>query len=61
MLTQLLQHAGYDARQMQAEGVEELLAGVSSRDYSVVCVSSLLPFALAQTSRSLPQIARQQP
>jgi predicted PurR-regulated permease PerM len=49
MLTQLLQHAGYDARQMQAEAVEELLASVSSREYSVVCVSSLLPFALAQT------------
>jgi hypothetical protein len=49
MLAQLLRHAGYEVRQMKAETEEEKLALVSQHDYSIVCVSSLLPFAIAQT------------
>jgi predicted PurR-regulated permease PerM len=49
MLAQLLRHAGYEVRQMKAQKEEEMSALVSQHDYSIVCVSSLLPFAIAQT------------
>jgi predicted PurR-regulated permease PerM len=48
MLTQLLRQAGYKACQMKAETDEDVAAG-SDHEYSIVCVSSLLPFAIAQT------------
>lgn len=49
MLTQLLRQAGYEACQMKAETDEDVGAAVSERECSIVCVSSLLPFAIAQT------------
>ena len=48
MLGQLLRHAGFNIRQLKARTVEETLAAVSMHDYSVVCISSLPPFAVAQ-------------
>jgi len=52
MLTQLLQHAGFEAGQVNESEVGEMLAAASRRDYTIICVSSLLPYALVQT-RSL--------
>ncbi len=49
MLTQLLQRAGYDARQLKVAAIEEMLAAVSQDQISVVCVSALAPLAVAQT------------
>ncbi|MCU1300821.1 MAG: hypothetical protein JWQ87_1105 [Candidatus Sulfotelmatobacter sp.] len=49
MLTQLLQHAGYEARQLKAGAVEEMLAAGSHHEYDIICVSSLLPSAVGQT------------
>ena len=48
MLTQLLQRAGYSARQLKAAPLEEAPVPVNL-DYDIVCISSLLPFAIAQT------------
>jgi predicted PurR-regulated permease PerM len=48
MLTQLLQRAGYAARQLKATPLEEAPVSVNL-DYDIVCISSLLPFAIAQT------------
>jgi predicted PurR-regulated permease PerM len=49
MLTQLLRHAGYEAHQIKAETDEDMEAAASDHEYSIVCVSSLLSFAIAQT------------
>lgn len=48
MLCQLLRHAGFHTRQLRARPVEEVLVAISPHDYSVVCVSSLPPFAITQ-------------
>lgn len=48
MVAQLLQQAGYQARQLRARTVEEAAAAVLQQQYTVVCVSSLAPFAIAQ-------------
>jgi hypothetical protein len=48
MLAQLLRHAGFQARQLRARTLEGTLAAVSQQDYSVICISSLPPFAVAQ-------------
>jgi len=49
MLTHLLQRDGREACQMKTGTVEEMLADVSHREGTVIFISSLLPFALAQT------------
>ena len=49
MLTQLLRHAGYKARQLRAGEVDEILAAFSQGDYDTACVSSVLPYTVAQT------------
>jgi predicted PurR-regulated permease PerM len=49
MLTQLLRHAGYEAHPMKAETDADMEPTASKHEYSIVCVSSLLPFAIAQT------------
>jgi predicted PurR-regulated permease PerM len=49
ILSQLLRQAGYEVRQTKAEPEEEMLALVAKDDYCIVCISSLLPFAIAQT------------
>ena len=49
MLAQLLRHAGFHAHELKAGSMEEMLAGVSQHQYNVICVSSLLPFAIGQT------------
>jgi predicted PurR-regulated permease PerM len=49
MLTQLLRHAGYEAHQMKAETDADIDPAAAEHEYSIVCVSSLLPFAIAQT------------
>ena len=37
MLTRLLQHAGYEARQLKAGAVEEMLATGSRHEYDIIC------------------------
>ena len=49
MLTQLLQHEAYDARQIEAGAIEKMLAPRSQREPGIVCISSLLFFAIGQT------------
>jgi predicted PurR-regulated permease PerM len=49
MLTQLVRYAGYEVRQMKAETDEGTVPAIPDRDCSILCVSSLLPFAVAQT------------
>jgi predicted PurR-regulated permease PerM len=48
MLAQLLHFAGHEARQVRDEDMEEMVAAVSRHDCRIVCISSLLPFAIAQ-------------
>jgi predicted PurR-regulated permease PerM len=47
MLSQLLRHAGCEVRQMKAQTGEEISA-LASAECSIVLISSLLPFGLAQ-------------
>ena len=48
MLAQLLQQAGYRARQLSASATENLLLAVSQLDCSVACISSISPFAMGE-------------
>jgi hypothetical protein len=48
MLAQLLRHAGFHARQLKAGELDDMLAEVSQHDYTVICVSAVAPFAIAQ-------------
>ena len=52
MLTQLLRHAGYQVQELNSADVEQALAAASKREFQVLCVSSLPPFAVPQ-ARSL--------
>ncbi|MGA8764328.1 MAG: hypothetical protein WB562_15785, partial [Candidatus Sulfotelmatobacter sp.] len=52
MLAQLLRRAGYRACDLKAGAIEDMAAAVSQQDCTIVCVSSLPPFASGQ-ARSL--------
>jgi predicted PurR-regulated permease PerM len=48
MLAQLLQPAGYRARELSASATENLLLAVSQLDCSIACISSISPLAMGE-------------
>ena len=48
MLVQLLQQAGYQARDLRAKAADDIVMSVSGHDYSIACISSIASFTVSE-------------